>query len=156
MPEGKEPLHLGALLKYSQGRWNRQGDYAALYTACTRDGARAEYAKTLRSGGSAGTPRELVSIDVVVSPIYDLTASAAYDALAQRAGVTPHPDFLKRLEKVPFSHCHALADQARSEGYPALLVPSAAAPDEINLVIYVDVVAPRHLELDNGPDREPL
>jgi len=39
VPAGKEPLHLGALLAFSQGRWNRQGEYAAIYTACTPDGA---------------------------------------------------------------------------------------------------------------------
>jgi hypothetical protein len=110
----------------------------------------------LRSAGSAAHPRELVSIDVVVAPLYDLTSLAAYTALAQRAAVVPHPVFLTNLETVPYSHCHALADRARAEGYPALLVPSAAAPAENNLIIYIDVVAPRHLELDNGPDRLPL
>ena len=110
----------------------------------------------LKSGGSAVSPRELVSIDVVVSPVCELTTLPAYSALAQRAGVAPHPDFFQDLENVPHIHCHALADQARAEGYPALLVPSAAARGEINLIIYIDVVAPRHLELDNGPDRQPL
>jgi hypothetical protein len=97
-----------------------------------------------------------VSIDVVVSPVYDLTTLSAYTALAQRAGVKPHPDFLQHLENVPYSHCNALADQARSEGYPALLVPSAAARGETNLILYIDVVAPKHLELENGQDRQPL
>lgn len=92
----------------------------------------------------------------MVSPVYDLTSLPEYTALAKRAGLTPHPDFLKRLENVPYSHCHALAERARAEGYPALLVPSAAARGEANLIIYIDVVAPRHLELGNGPDREPL
>ena len=149
-------MHLGALLKNSQGRWNRHGEYAALYTACTRDGARAEWAKMVKSGGSAARPRELVSIDVVISPVCDLTTLPAYTTLAQRAGIPPHPDFLLHLENVPHIHCHILADQARAEGYPALLVPSAAALNEINLIIYIDVVAPRHLELDNGPYRETL
>jgi len=81
---------------------------------------------------------------------------AAYTALAQRAGVASNADFLQNLGAVPHSHCYALADQARAEHYPALLVPSAAAPSEINLIIYFDIVAPKHLELDNGPDRELL
>jgi hypothetical protein len=61
---GKEPLHLGALLAFSQGRWNRQGEYAAIYTACTPDGARAEWIKLCATAGSAVGPRDLVSIDV--------------------------------------------------------------------------------------------
>jgi hypothetical protein len=110
----------------------------------------------LTSAGSAARPRELVSIDVVVSPLYDLTTLQAYTALAKRAAILPHQDFLTHLENVPYSHCHKLADRARAEGYPALLVPNAAASGENNLIIYIDVVAPRHLELDNGPDRLPL
>jgi len=34
-----------------------------------------------------------------------------------------------------------------------MLVPSATASGETNLVIYFDIVAPKHVELDNGPDR---
>lgn len=108
------------------------------------------------NAGSAVGPRELVSVDVVVSPVCDLTTPGSYAALAQRAGVTPHPDFINNLGNVPHSHCHALADRARAEGFPALLVPSAAATGEANLILYIDIVAPKHLELDNGPDRSLL
>jgi hypothetical protein len=106
--------------------------------------------------GSAVGPRELVSLDVVISPVCDLTVPAIYEALARRAGVAPHPQFFTDLDAVPHSHCHALASQARAEGHTALLVPSAAASGEVNLIIYFDVVAPKHVKLENGPDRVKL
>ncbi len=156
MPAGQEPLHLGALLARSQGRWNRQGVYAALYTACTPEGARAEWARLRAAAGSALRSRALVSLDVVVFPVLDLTDPGAYMALARRAGIKTHPQFHTDLAGVPFAHCQRLADQARTEGITALLVPSAAAAGEKNLVIYIDVVAPKQVQLDNGPDRIPL
>ncbi|MGH9895068.1 MAG: RES family NAD+ phosphorylase [bacterium] len=47
-----------------------------------------------------------------------------------------------------------VADQARQQGYTGLLVPSAAVPGEVNLVVFFGVVAPKQLEIDDGPDRE--
>jgi hypothetical protein len=105
------------------------------------------------AAGSAVGPRDLVSIEVVISPVCDLTIPDDYKALAQRAEIAPHPEFFVNLGRVPHSHCQALADQARSEGNTAMLVPSSAASGETNLVIYFDIVAPKHVELDNGPDR---
>ena len=153
MPAGREPLHLGTLLAQSHGRWNRRGEYAALYTACTAEGARAEWVRLVAGAGSAVGSRDLVSLDVVVSPVLDLTEASRYQTLAQRAGFNPHPKFLTDLAAVPYDHCQQLADQARAEGATALLVPSAPAPAEKNLIIYIDVVAPKHVQLANGPDR---
>lgn len=156
MPAGKDPLHLGTLLAQSQGRWNRRGDYAALYTACTSEGARAEWRRLRAGAGSAMGQRDLVSLDVVVSPVLDLTDAGNYQDLARRAGINPNPQFLADLAAVPHAHCQKLADQARAEEVTAVLVPSAAAQGEKNLVIYIDVVAPKHVQLANGPDRTRL
>ena len=95
----------------------------------------------------------MVSLDVVVEPVCDLTVPGVYNDLVTRAGLPPHPDFLVDLNSVPHGHCQALAAQARQEGFTALLVPSAAGTGEKNLIIYVDVVAPKHVKLENGPDR---
>ncbi len=156
VPAGKEPLHVGAIWRYSQGRWNQRGDYAALYTALTMEGARTEWRRLADSAGSAMGPRDLVSLTVKVEPVLDLTRPAIYQRTARSAGVTVHPRFHSHLTDVPHDHCHALAAQARSERYTALLVPSAARDGGTNLVIYFDIVAPRLVELDNGPDRIPL
>jgi len=107
----------------------------------------------VRSAGSAMGPRELVSLDIEIEPVCDLTVPGVYNELVIRAGLPPHPDFFVDLSIVPHNHCQALAAQAREEGFTALLVPSAAETGEKNLIIYVDVVAPKHVKLENGPDR---
>jgi RES domain-containing protein len=154
VPAGAEPLHLGALFRYSEGRWNRRGEFAALYTALSREGALAEYRKARKVSGTALDPRELVSIDVEVDPVLDLRSIDAYRSLAERAGEAEHPAFLTETTPHAYEHCRRLAEVARADGYTALVVPSAAAAGEANLVVFVDVVAPKSVRLANGPDRE--
>jgi len=154
VPPGAIALHIGKLWKHSAGRWNRQGEYACLYTSLTRDGALAELDKVRRLSGSAVGPRDLVSIDIRVEPVLDLTDEATYRAVASAAGETPDPSLLTADTKAAYEHCRRIADQARVNRYTALLVPSAATDNEVNLVIYFDIVAPKQLEIDDGPDRE--
>ena len=73
---------------------------------------------------------------------------------AEGAGVPEEPTLLVAADEHALEHCRRLADWARAGGFTALLVPSAALAGEVNLVIYFDVVAPRQLEIDDGPDRE--
>ena len=115
VPVGAVPLHLGKLFKYSEGRWNRRGEFACLYTALTRVGALAELAKARATAGSLATDGD-----------------AAHE------------------------HCRRLSQAARARGCTALIVPSAAQPGERNLVIYFDVVAPKQVDVDDGPDRETI
>ena len=77
VPAGGQALNFGWLLKAS-GRWNRRGVYGCLYTSFSKVGARAELEKlraaaTPESGGVRFAGRELVSIDVSVEPLLDLT-----------------------------------------------------------------------------------
>lgn len=155
MPAGASPLHLGKLWKHAEGRWNRRGEYACLYTALTRPGALAELARARAHYGTALGPRELVSIDVTLSPVLDLTDRAALRRAAEGAGVSSDAALLAADGEGPLEHCRRMADWARAEGFTALLVPSAAATGATNLVIYFDVVAPKQLEIDDGPDRDP-
>lgn len=155
VPPGAVTLHIGKLWKYSEGRWNRGGEYACLYTALTREGALGELEKLRHLYGSAVGERDLVSIDIHrLEPVLDLTDSGTYRKLARAAGETPNSALLTAEGRTAYGHCRRLADQARTEKYTALLVPSAAVAGEMNLVIYFDVVAPKHLEIDDGPDRE--
>jgi RES domain-containing protein len=148
-------LHIGQIWKHSEGRWNRRGEYACLYTALTRTGALGELKKLKYLYGSALGARDLVSIDVHrLDPVLDLTDSASYEALAISSGLTPDDSLLIADGDLAYEHCRRLADQARQQGYSGLLVPSAAVRGEVNLVIYFDVVAPKQLEIDDGPDRE--
>ena len=75
---GAHPLNAGYILR-AAGRWNRSGIYGCLYTSLTPDGARAEYHKCLRRAGVVGAtnPREPVSIEVDIDPIFDLTDSGS-------------------------------------------------------------------------------
>lgn len=155
VPPGAITLHIGKIWKYSEGRWNRRGEYACLYTALTRGGALGELQKSKRLYGSAIWDRDLVSIEVHrLDPILDFTDLAIYEASARAAGVTPDLTLLTADGEQAYEHCRRLADHARREGYTGLLVPSAAVEGEVNLVIYFDVVAPKQLEIDDGPDRE--
>jgi len=99
--------------------------------------------------------RELVSIDIVLAPLLDLTERKSLRRAAGGAGVQDEPALLTAEGEAALEHCRRLADWARAEGFTALLVPSAAATGETNLVIYFDVVAPKQLQIDDGPDREP-
>lgn len=154
MRAGATPLHLGHLLKYTDGRWNRRGEYACLYTALTRAGALAELARARALAGRAVGERDLVSIDVTVHPVLDLTDADARERAARAAGVPADPALLVADGGDAYDHCRTIADWARGQGFTALLVPSAALPGEANLVIYFEVVAPKQLEIDDGPDRE--
>ena len=155
VPPGAVPLHLGKLWKYSQGRWNERGEYSCLYTALTRGGALAELAKQRRLYGGAVGERDLVSIDIAnLEPVLDLTDAREYQKLAAAAGEKPDRALLTADGDAAFRHCRRLARQARAERYTALLVPSAAVPGETNLIIYFDVVAPKLVQIDDGPDRE--
>jgi RES domain-containing protein len=154
VPSGAITLHIGKIWKHSKGRWNRLEEYACLYTALTRAGAVGELEKVRYLYGSAIGARDLVTIDVHLDPVLDLTDNSCYEALAAAAGVPPDFSLLTREGDFAYEHCRLLADIAREQGYTGLLVPSAAVHGEVNLVIYFDVVAPKQLDIDDGPDRE--
>jgi RES domain-containing protein len=155
VPPGAVALHIGKIWRYSEGRWNRRGEYACLYTALTRVGAIGELGKQRYLYRTGVGSRDLVSIDVHhLEPVLDLTDRPSYESLAVSAGLVPDISLLTDEGDPAYEHCRQLADQARQEGYTGLLVPSAAIAGEVNLVIYFDVVAPKQLEIDDGPDRE--
>jgi len=143
-------LHVGFILR-AHGRWNRPGRYGCLYTAATREGAIAEYRKALTKMGLTRSPmvRDLVSLDVSVEPVLDLTS------VSIRRRLRVSIDTLRSDDSEALESCLSLADYARAEGYGAILTPSAALKSATNLAIYIDGRADR-LQLDAGPDRETL
>jgi RES domain-containing protein len=110
-----------------------------------------EFTKYLRGSGAVDfktKPRDLVSITVDLDPVIDLTDPAT-------SPVPPDSPFLTGDAPADLETCRSLADTLRAQGYVGILVPSAAVPDEKNLVIYIDG-PPRNIQLDDGGDRVPL
>jgi RES domain-containing protein len=110
-----------------------------LYTALSRDGAIAEYEKVKRAYKSAGLPRshprDLVSIDVEVEPVLDLTNKRIRQACGVSLAMITG-DSQESLET-----CRQVADLARARAYRAVLSPSAALRDAKNLNIYLEGMA---------------
>ena len=149
IPAGAHPRDVEAILR-SGGRWNRPDVYGCLYTALTLEGAIAELDKV--KNRKDGTPREigprdLVSIQVDLEPDVDLTDP-------NNGYVDPHEAFLTGDADKDKEKCRALADQIRIDGAAAIIVPSAAAPGEKNLAIYIDGPA-GSIHLADGGDRIP-
>ncbi|MGH9895069.1 MAG: RES domain-containing protein [bacterium] len=95
VPPGTVALHIGKIWKHFEGRWNRRGEYACLYTALTRAGAVGELEKLKYMYGSAIGARDLVSIDVHrLDPVLDLTDNPTYEALAVSADAFPDASLL--------------------------------------------------------------
>ncbi|MCX6071370.1 MAG: RES family NAD+ phosphorylase [Chloroflexi bacterium] len=150
VPAGAQVLHVGFILR-AGGRWNRRGRYGALYTALKPQGALAEYRKYYRQRGMANrpkSPRDLVSVEVDLDPVVDLTDPG-------NGIVDPKASFLTGDTPQDYDKCQALADDVRAAGYVGLIAPSAAAPGEKNLMIYIDGPA-QQIALDDGGDRIPI
>jgi RES domain-containing protein len=130
------------------GRWNRQGEYGCLYTALTPAGALAEYRKHLVRN-QLQKRRDLVSIEVTVRPVLDLTEQAI------RALYAASLEQITGDSDGDLERCHRIADAAREKGFRAILAPSAAQAGERVLVIYPEGRA-SDLRLRDGPDRVPV
>lgn len=151
IPAGGQPLHLGYVLR-AAGRWNRAGIYGCLYTSLSKEACLAEYAKYLGQAGitpGSTKAREIVSILVEISPIYDLTDPAA-------SLISPSSSFLLGDSEEDLEQCRSLADYIRSQGYAGIVAPSSALPSERNLIIYYDGLARSIPTLLEGPDRFPI
>lgn len=151
VPRGTHPLHVGFIL-LARGRWNRHEEYGCLYTSLSREGARAEYAKELRRLGiepAADQPKDLVSLNVRVAQVLDLTGARQ----RKHFGITL--ETLTGDRDDDLESCRLVADLARLSGYDAILSPSAALPGAQNLNLYIDGRADR-LRLMEGPERAPL
>jgi RES domain-containing protein len=115
------------------GRWNRQGQYGALYTSLEIETAmgelRRQAAKNNRLPSELG-PRAHVAIRVKLSRVLDLTDPAFCGARG-----TTVPELLANNEL-----CLQIADEARRLGCEGLLVPSATSSGT-NLVVYQDLLA---------------
>jgi RES domain-containing protein len=150
IPAGGQPLHVGYIL-HAAGRWNRCNLYGCLYTSLSPEGAVAEYRKYLERAGVAlelVRPRELVSLDVEVWPVFDLTDEAS-------SPIPPSSHLLVGDSEEDLEECRALADYIRAQEYAGILAPSSALPGAKNLIIYIDGLA-GNIVVAEGPDRLPI
>jgi RES domain-containing protein len=154
VPKGAEPLHL-QWMQLARGRWNTQRPrLTCLYTALTPAGALAEYRKHFLANAfdvapGVLAPRDLVSIDVRVEPVLDLTRPRVRAAF----GVT-----LEQLTgdgRADLAACRRVAWNAFRLGHRAILAPSAAQEGEPTLMLYIESQHGR-LTARNGPHRIPI
>jgi RES domain-containing protein len=133
----REPLSTKGALS-NCGRYNIPG-CAALYLASSPTLALTEHLK-LRELFEAKRfpPRLLVSVEVTLSSVLDLTDATVLNQL----GVT-HAALLEPYSQNPAkpSVTQTIALQARKTGIEAILAPSALIPTESNLVVFRDNVA---------------
>jgi hypothetical protein len=122
--------------------------HACLYTSYTADGALAEYEKLARGeAGYASRPRDLVSVQVDVEPVLDLT-----DPRNQaRYNITE-----RQMRGLGHVVCHRVVREAvLRDGFRAIRAPSAAVDGVVNLMIYPESHEGR-LRYSDGPDRLPI
>lgn len=150
VPVGAEPLHLGWILRAARGRWNlRRPRLPCLYTSLTPEGAVAEFRKQIAEYG-APIRRDLVSVDVAVGPVLDLTRPR----VLARLGVDP--GVLTGDRPGDLVACRELARRNVLHGpYRAILSPSASLAGAANLMVYIESTNGIQ-ELMNGPDRVPI
>jgi filamentous hemagglutinin len=129
------------------GRFNPPNEFGALYTSLEAATAAQEVAKGLRLRGI--DPEQFLEgaywiyeLEVELEAVLDLTNP---DVL-QKGGI--HQDSLTGTD---VNATRGIAAQAREQGYEALLVPSAAAPDSKNLVIFLDKLRVRPNVLSSRP-----
>lgn len=148
VPVGAEPLHFGWILKAARGRWNTQRPrMPCLYTALTPEGAIAELDKHAAEFGRTGKRRDLVSLQVDVDEVLDLTIAG----LRTRLGISK--DALTGDASSDLVACRRLAQRTALRGpFGAILTPSAALAGGVNLIIYQ--MRTDHIrDLTNGPER---
>jgi RES domain-containing protein len=140
-------LHLGWILEAKRGRWNTQRPrLPCIYTSLKPQGAIAEFHKHLAEY-NAPQRRDLVSINVSVRPVLDLTNPRIVRRLGIDAGL------LTGDSQRALVTCRAIARQHVLHGpFRGILAPSAALDNEVNLMIYIESTNGIQ-SLENGPDR---
>ena len=146
--EGLDPLGTTGSLK-AGGRFNPPNEFGALYASLEASTAAKEVARGLRLRGidPEQFPEErwwVYELEVKLEGILDLTDP---DVL-QRSGIRQDS-----LTGTDVNATRQIAAQARARDYQALLVPSAAAPNSKNLVIFLDRLPMRPHVLSSRPVR---
>jgi RES domain-containing protein len=131
--DGVDPLVTVGSLK-AGGRFNPPNEFAVLYTSFDPATASKEVARGLHQRGI--DPLQfppgswwVYELEVEIENVLDLTSPEILERIELKSEMLTGAD-----TQVPRS----IADEAREKGFEALLVPSAAAADSKNLVIFLD------------------
>lgn len=146
--KGLDPLGTTGSLK-AGGRFNPPNGFGALYTSLEAPTALKEVAKGLRLRGidPEQFPEDaywIYELEVRLEAVLDLTDPD----VVQKSGFQQ-----SSLTGADVNATREIAAQARERGYEALLVPSAAAPNSKNLVIFLDKLDARPRVLSSRPVR---
>lgn len=146
--QGLDPLATTGSLK-AGGRFNPPNEFGALYTSLDATSAVQEVARGLkmRAVDPAQFPEGawwVYELEVQLESVLDLTNSEVLRKTAIAASSLTGSDL---------TATRRIAAEAREQGYEALLVPSAAAPESKNLVIFLDRVPAPPIVLSSKPVR---
>lgn len=127
------------------GRWNPAG-IAAFYGSLSPEAAMAETLAYIRYYGlpaQSAMPRTFVAVEVELSHVLDLTDGKVRQSLGVSLARMLECDWRAEVhaEKVPITH--QIGEAVFNTGLEGLLVPSAAAEREVNLVFYPEVLQPK-------------
>lgn len=117
------------------GRFNPPGEFGAVYLACDPVTAVAELRRRAEQLGidpAALLPRALLSVDVVVSRVLDLTDARTSAEWGQDAHTLGADDT---------ESCQEVGRAARRAGFEAIRFPSATG-EGVNLVAFLDRLHP--------------
>lgn len=117
------------------GRWNPRGEYEVLYTALKEETAKAELERLAERQGLTLddlAPRDLVSIQVSLSKVIDLTDKKILEQIGINENAIVGNDA---------SLCLEISRLARSAGFEAILAPSATKKGAI-LALFPDRLQP--------------
>jgi len=122
------------------GRWNPVG-IATFYGSMTPEAAMAETLAHIRHYGlppQSAMPRTFVAIEVKLSAVLDLTDGKNRQLLGVSTKRMTEADWRAEVHQGLTPITHAVAQAAFDAGLEGLLVPSAATPEETNLVHFVE------------------
>ena len=116
-------------------RWNPRGEYEVLYTALNEKTAKAELERLAERQGLTLddlAPRDLVSIEVALSKVIDLTDKK----ILEQIGINEN-----EIAGNNVSLCIEISRLARGASFEAILAPSATKKGSV-LVVFPDRLRP--------------
>ncbi|MBI5711553.1 MAG: RES family NAD+ phosphorylase [Candidatus Eisenbacteria bacterium] len=129
----------------SGGRWNAPGAFRVVYVSLTAETALSEALARFRSAGvpdSAAMPLLVVAVQVRLKLVLDLSDDASIRAAGLARRSLLGEDWRRSNQEGKEALAQAVGRTVQVLELEGLLVPSAAAPGQTNLVVFPDRVRP--------------